>query len=358
MSQPLHVETTALLDAAATLGRLGDSAENEGQAARAAWERLNGNWQSYAREDVEQMFAGALREVDRMALLFTQFARALRLSAGELETGDVTGARRFDANTGPTGTASRGIAPDDRRRDSPGWSGGGQGPGGASGGGGGGFGPMGPELPYVPLPRPQDLFPLLGMVSGRHTLADIDLGFVRKKYVVTIDAIAAGQGGLPGGGKITSDGDVMVYADGASMTLFGQRYSATLAKMPEVQLPDGTKITGTVAVAATLSDRYGEIAYAVSWTTKITKLVNGVEAGYQVTYKAEEACPPETLLAGVVLVGALAMLAAPVAVAGAGAGGLMLAPELVPIASAIGMSMPMVTEMIGEHITPPGPVDK
>lgn len=100
MTNPLRVTPPALRGGAGVQENLAHDAEQLSVALRAAWSRLDGGWQSYAREDVETTFDASLAALSRKSQMLRQLASALRGGADVLESADDAAAACFEAGEG------------------------------------------------------------------------------------------------------------------------------------------------------------------------------------------------------------------------------------------------------------------
>jgi hypothetical protein len=95
MAPPLLFQPEEARSSAQRMRHLSADAQEQHSIATQRWARLNGNWRSYARADVDSLFTEAQRELERMALLFAQLALALDRSTEQLLESDRQAAALF-----------------------------------------------------------------------------------------------------------------------------------------------------------------------------------------------------------------------------------------------------------------------
>lgn len=92
---PLSVIVESLHTAAERHASLVTEAYTIEQHLRGAWQRLDGGWQSYAREDIETFCAHALNEATRNVTMLQQLSAALTRAQLHIEEGDADASTLF-----------------------------------------------------------------------------------------------------------------------------------------------------------------------------------------------------------------------------------------------------------------------
>jgi len=92
----LMVDVAVLVSASRRHDALAGEAYSIEQHLRGAWMRLDGGWQSYAREDVETYCASALNELTRTATMLRQLGESLACAGEHIDAADVRAAQVFD----------------------------------------------------------------------------------------------------------------------------------------------------------------------------------------------------------------------------------------------------------------------
>lgn len=102
MSQPLALQPDALRASARRWATQAIESATLHDVLRIAWQRLDGGWQSYARDDVDAQFHRAAGELLHMRRMFEELDDAAMRSALTLETADETAALLFNTDGSTT----------------------------------------------------------------------------------------------------------------------------------------------------------------------------------------------------------------------------------------------------------------